>query len=90
VFDHDDCVRTARHWRARHDFDGLTWLQHEIRLLACADFAGDPQSTGNIGGPDRESVAHGAIKWRVIPIRWGILRQNAPESGIEPDDFCLR
>jgi hypothetical protein len=88
VLDHDDGVRAWRDRGARHDFDRVTCPEHEFGMLAGADFARDPQRPGEVRGPYGESVAHGAVEGRVIPIGDRIPRQNTPERGIQPN--CLR
>jgi hypothetical protein len=90
VLDHDHCVCAWRHGRARHDFDRFTCPEREIGMLAGADFTGNPELPGKIRGSDGEPIAHGAIEWRVIPIRARIPRQNAPERNVQPNRFSLR
>jgi len=59
-------------------------------MLACADFTGDSEFPGKIRGSDGEPIAHGAVEWRVIPIRGRVPGQNTPERRIQPNCFNLR
>jgi hypothetical protein len=90
VLDHDDSIGASWHRRARHDFDRFTCPEREFGMLAGADFARYPQRAGKVRGSYGESVSHGAIEWRVIPIRRRIPRQNTPERTIEANWFSLR
>jgi hypothetical protein len=62
VFDHDDGVGAGGGGGAGHDFYGLAGLKGERGVFAGADFTGQVEVAWQVGGPDGETIAHGAVK----------------------------
>jgi hypothetical protein len=89
VFDHDHGIGTRGCGSAGHNLNGLAWLQDCVRKLTGPDFPGDAEAAGDVGGVDRETIAHGTVERRVIAVGKDVGRQHAAGGFNERNVFGL-
>jgi hypothetical protein len=89
MLDHHDRVGTRGHRSACHYFNSLTSSDRSFKKFAGADFADDMELARQIGGADRETVAGGAGKRRIIAIGDDVFGKDAAVSLIELRGFVL-
>ena len=68
VLDHDHGVGSFGQRRSGHNLEGFTRADGAAKQLAGADFANHSQIAGQVGRPDRITVAGGAMKRGVVAV----------------------